>query len=73
MLFRSHLYYSLGEGEKKDEIRDIQRMDFVRLSLMFDYNVTEDRIIARTEYAPSPFKSSNETLNKMGKILIVFE
>ena len=72
-IIKVHLYYSLGEGEPKDEIRDIQRMDFVRLSLMFDYNVAEERIIESKDYAPSPFKSSNETINKMGKIVVVFE
>lgn len=72
-IIKVHLYYGLGEGEMKDENRDIQRMDFVRLSLMFDYKIAEDRIIERKEYAPTNLKSSNEEINKMGKIVIVFE
>jgi hypothetical protein len=72
-IIKVHLYYGLGENEAKDEIRDIQRMDFVRLSLMFDYDVTEDRIIESKEYAPLNLKSSNAIINKMGKIVVVFE
>lgn len=72
-IIKVHLYCGLGEGEVMDEIRDTQRMDFVRLSLMFDYNVTEDRIIEKKEYAPLNFQSSNAQINKMGKVVVVFE